>query len=281
MGRDGVDTDLWDDDDVALSVRELGEPDLMFRVSRARFFTKLALGIGLLGAGLIANYFWWFVGPAAHNHLILILLLGMPFTGGALLWHMYQQRGLVVLVYPNGLLRLRRGEVDSYPWAEIDYVRVKVQKASSAEIERDADGSPTACWLPADAPTFQLWKSGLCVARGDGVEARFSAALTDYARLSEEVQKRTFTALWPKAWERFLAGIPQAFGDLEVSLKGIRQGGKLIRWDDVKDLSIMQEKLRIKQGSKRFKSAFVDLYSITNPHLLFALVKEAQRAAAA
>ncbi len=192
---------------------------------------------------------------------------------------MYRQRGLFVLVYPTGLLRLRRGEVDSFPWREVDHVRLKVQRTAGATIIRGEDGAPVACWLPADVPTFQLWNAGLSVAREDGVEAHFGPALSDYDLLAEEVQKRSFVFLWPLVWERFLSGTPVAFGDLELSRLGLRHAGKFLRWADVKELSVAQGKLSIKQGGKWLPWALIDIHGLPNPHVLFALASEAQRAA--
>jgi hypothetical protein len=269
--------DLPDDDHLTRSVTELGEPEALFRISRARFLTKLAVGILLIIYGVIANYLWWVEGPATPDHFVIFLFIILPLSGPLLLWHMYRQRGLFVLVYPAGLLRLRRGEVDSFPWREVDHVRLKVQRAGTATITRGADGAPLACWLPAEVPKFQLWNAGLSLAREDGIEAQFGPALSDFDLLAEEVQKRSFAFLWPIVWERFQAGTPVTFGDLELSRSGVRHLGKFLRWADVKELTVAQGKLSIKQGGKWLPWALIDVYGIPNPHVLFALATEAQR----
>jgi hypothetical protein len=272
--------DLPDDEHLTRSVTELGEPELLFRISRGRFLTKLGLGVLLLLYGVVANYLWWWVWGAGNlDHFVILLLFVLPLSGGALLWHMYRHRGLYVLVYPTGLLRLRRGEVDSFPWREVDHIRLKVQRSTGAEIDRGPDNSPVSCWLPAEVPTFQLWNAGLSVAREDGVEAHFGPALTDYTLLAAEVQKRTFAVLWPLIRERFLSGAPIPFGNLELSRAGVRHAGKFLRWSDVKELAIAQGKLSIKQGGKWLPWALLDVNTIPNPHILFALATEAQRTA--
>jgi len=271
--------DLPDDEHLMRSMTELGDPEAIFRVSRGRFFAKLALGLLLIVYGLVANYLWWAHGPATFGHFELLLLIVLPLMGPALLWHMYRQRGLFVLVYPTGLLRLRRGEVDSFPWREIDHIRIKVQRAGAIILER-ANGVPVACSIPVDVPTFQLWNAGLSVAREDGVEAHFGPALTDYERLVDQVQRRSFAFLWPMVWERFQSGATVAFGDLEASPGGIRYTGKFLRWGDLKELSVAQGKLSIKQDGKWLPWALIDVHSIPNPHVLFALAAEAQRSMA-
>lgn len=271
--------DLPDDEHLTRSVTELGEPEALFRVSRGRFLAKLALGVLLLVYGVVANYLWWVHGPARFGHLELLLLIVLPLSGATLLWHMYRHRGLFVLVYPTGLLRLRRGEVDSFPWHEVDHIRLKVQRASEADIARGPDGTPVACCLPAEEPSFQLWNASLSIARADGIEAHFGPALSDYPLLAEEVQKRTFAYLWPVIWERFQAGIPIPFGSLELSRGGIRFAGKFLRWSEVKDVSVSQGRLSIKQGGKWLPWALVDVNTIPNPHVLFVLIAEARRTA--
>src|SRR5262245_59314034 len=100
--------DLSDDDHLTRSVTELGEPDALFRISQARFLAKLLVGVLLLLFGVVGNYLWWVHGPGNFDAFIAHLLIVLPLGGIGLLWHMYRQRGLLVLVYPTGLLRLRR-----------------------------------------------------------------------------------------------------------------------------------------------------------------------------
>lgn len=269
--------ELTGGDHLERAVTELGEPEALFRVSGGRLFAKLVLGVLLVLFGLVANYLWWFRGPARFDHLVFHLLYILPLSGVALLWHMYRNRGLLVLVYPNGLLRLRHGEVDSFPWAEVESVRVRVQRAEEAEFARGADGALIACWLPADVPTFKLWNAGLTLTRTDGAEAHFGAALSEYPALAARVQRRTFEALWPATVARFRAGDAIAFGELEVSPTGLHHGGKRLRWADLKDLVVAQGKLSVRSSGKWLPWAIIDMSDVPNPHLLFALVEEARR----
>jgi hypothetical protein len=271
--------DLSGDDHLERAVTELGEPEALFRVSGGRFLAKLALGVLLLIYGLVANYFWWVHprGPGTFGHFEILFLFLPPLSGASLLLHMYRNRGLYVLVYPTGLLRLRRGEVDSFPWREVDHVRLRVGRADGAEFARDAAGGALACWLPADTPTFKLGDAGVTLAREDGVEAHLGPALSDYGALAEEVQKRTFAVLWPGVRDRFRAGERIGFGELEADALGLRHNGRLLPWREVKELAVAQGKLSVKQAGKWLPWALVDLGSVPNPHLLFALADEARR----
>jgi hypothetical protein len=269
--------DLPDNDHLHRAVVELGEPDALFRVSRARFLTKLVVGVALVAFGIVANYFWWVRGPATPDHLVMLVLVGAPLSGLSLLLHMYRNRGLCVLLYPTGLLRLRRGEVDSFPWAEIESVRLKVQRAELETDDPDATATAPVFWLPVEVPTFKLGEAGLCVTRADGAEVTLGPALSDYPALAEEIQKRTFAALWPAASDTFRAGTPVTFGDIEVSPAGVRYAGKLLRWRDLKEITVAQGHFSIKQTGKWLPWALVDVYSVPNPHVLFALLTEGRK----
>lgn len=271
--------DLSGDDHLERAVTELGEPEALFRIGRGRLLAKLAFGVLLLVYGLVANYLWWVHGPATFDHFVFLFLFVPPLTGASLLLHMYRNRGLFVLVYPTGLLRLRHGEVDSFPWNEIESVKLRVQRADEAEFTHDADGALVTCWLAADVPTFKLWDAGLTVVRADGVEAHLGPALSDYDRLATEVQKRTFVALWPSARDRFRDGEEQSFGELGVGPGGLAHAGKVLPWRELKELAVAQGKLSVKQTGKWLPWALVDLASVPNPHLLFALAEEARRTA--
>jgi hypothetical protein len=268
--------DLSGDDHLERAVTELGDPEALFRVSQGRFLAKLALGVLLLLFGVVANYLWWVPGPARLDHIVFHLLYILPLVGVALLVHMYRNRGLLILIYPTGLLRLRHGEVDSFPWGEIKRVQLKVSRAD-AEFTRDHDGEVVVCWLPADTPTFKLWDSGLTIARSDGVEVHFGPALSEYDVLAEEVQKRTFATLWPEMRNHFRAGERIDFGELEAGPAGLWHGGRLLPWREVKELTVAQGKLSVKQTGKWLPWVLVDMGSVSNPHLLFALADEARR----
>ncbi len=273
--------DLPNNDYLTRAVTELGEPELLFRISRTRFLAKLFLGLLLLVYGVVANYYWWVHGPATFGHLELLLLVVLPLSGGVLLFHMYRERGLYVLVYPTGLLRLRRGEIDSFPWQSIDRILIKTLGSISPQFERAADGSLLACWLPVVVPIFQIWNAGLTVVRKDGVLARFGPVLSDYDTLAEEIQRRSFATFWPAILQYFRDGEPLPFGDLEVSSLGIRHVGKFLPWPSVKEVTISQGKLSIKVVGKWLPWVLLDLQTLPNPHVLVALLSEGQKLAPA
>lgn len=268
----------WQENDhVTRSVLELGDPDALYRVRPGRFFAKLALGVSLLLFGVIGNYIWWMHGPATFGHLELFVLIILPLMGATLLWHMYRNRGLNVLVYPSGLLRLLRGEVDSFPWHDIATVHIKTQNAGEPVLERNEQGELVACWLPAEAPMFQIWNAGVIVTRSDGVDVHLGPALSDYNELAADVQRRSFAVQWPAAWSKFQEGIPLLFDDLMVSSAGITFEKNFITWRQLGDVGVSQGKLSIKQSGKWLPWRLRDISAVANPHLLMGLLIEGKR----
>lgn len=269
------------DDDFSRAVTELGDPDTVFQVSRRRYLTKLWVGTALVVGSVAAIALFLALGMVGGIAVLAKVLLTPLIIGAVILITMYRQRGLVVLVYPTGLLRLRRGEVESYPWEEVAAVRLTLQRADAPETRYADDGRPTACWFETDTPTFQLWKAGLVLERTDGTEAALGPALADYPLLAETVQRRTFPFLWAVAWNKFVDGEAVAFGDLEVTATGLRHAGKRLPWRDFKEMAVAQGRLSIKKVGKWIPWLILDVGKVPNPHVLFPLVEEVRRLRAA
>jgi hypothetical protein len=268
------------DDHLSLATAELGTPDALFQISRGRYLAKLWIGIGLILVGLAAIGLIWIIGAAGFA-VLAKFLLAPPVFGALVLWHMYRNRELFVLVYPTGLLRLCRGEVESYPWAEIRHIQLKVQRVESPEFQYDLAGNIKVCWLPVEVPSVQMWNAGLTVVRADGAEAHFGAALADYERLAEEIQKRTFSAGWAEALAQFREGEPVVFGDIEVLPTGIRFAKKSLAWERVREVNIAQGMLSIKRSGRWLPWIVRTIHDVPNPHVLFALIAEARKPFAA
>jgi hypothetical protein len=261
---------MTEPDDLARAREELGEPERQFHINPAWFRGKLILGLLLVAGGLsLVGVFWALGWKGVH---VLHWVIWPLVAGIGLLVNLYKQRGLFVLVYPTGLLRLQRGEVESYPWAEVAEVRLKTQRVDGLHLVLDADGEPVGCWLPAEVPDVQVWHAGLTVVREDGATAHFSPVLAEYAELAEEVQRRSFPHLWADAADGFRDGRMLPFGKLEVSLLGVHHAGKVLPWPQVGKLTIAQGQLAVEQKGKWLPWAAVKpAADIPNPHVLFAL----------
>jgi len=269
---------MTEPDDLTRARDELGEPDALYRVNPAWLRTKFLVGVGLVGVGVGGVALLVAVGFKAI-HALFHFILWPLLAGGGLILNLYRQRGLHVLVYPTGLLRLRRGEVESFPWDEVAEVRLKTQKVESAVVVRGPDGEPVACWLPAEVPDVQVWTAGLTVVRADGAKAEFGPVLAGYAELAEEVQRRSFPPLWRDAVRRFRDGRMLAFGKLEVSLLGLHHKGQVLPWPEVGKLTVAGGQLGITRKRKWLPWATVKpAAEVPNLHVLFALAAFAMEA---
>lgn len=270
------DTDL-DPGPLARAAAALGEPDAVYAVSPARVRAKFALAGGLFLYGIIANYLWWFVGPARPDHLVLLVLFGPPIWGISILRHIRRARGLHILAYPTGLLRMQDDQAESYPWAELTEIRLRADRGE-VKVERGEGGEPTACWIAVEPPLMKFWDAGLTAVRRDGTEATFTPAVAEYPDLARRVQVGTFAALWPDVWDRFASGEVLAFGGYTADLTGLHAGKQSVGWADVAAAEIAGKKLTVKRSGKWLAWAAVELAGIPNPHVLLALIEEAKRA---
>jgi hypothetical protein len=105
----------------------------------------------------------------------------------------------------------------------------------------------------------------------DGTDARFSPALADYPALAERVQRGSFPTLWARALDRLADGGEVAFGDLSASVAGLRAGGQVLPWAEVKEVTLAQKAVTVKRAGGWLPWFAKEASAVPNPHLLFAL----------
>ncbi len=255
---------------------ELGDPDADYFITPGRFWVKFAVAMVLFVGGLIGNYLFWAHGPAAMGGILAKLLIAPPIAGIAMLWHLYRTRGLHVLLYPTGLLRLQRGVVESFPWDDITQVTLKADKATLMLV-RDEKSAVGSAWLAVETPAFQLWNAILTVKRADETDAKFTPALSGYEDLVERVQRATFPPLFAAALGSVRDGQAASFGPYEVTPGGLLHGGRLAPWADLGDVTVGSKAITVKRKGKWLAWATAALDAVPNPHVFLALVEELKR----
>ncbi|MGL4419057.1 MAG: DUF6585 family protein [Gemmataceae bacterium] len=255
------------DPDVVRATAELGAPDAHFTITARWFWTRMGLGLALLAYGVIINVFWWTIGPGLRGHFEVHILVVPPVIGLGLLLHMYRNRGLHVLIYPTGLLKLQRGIIESFPWDEVQSVRLKLE-ATEPVIEENG-----TAWLPVTVPRFQQWTTWMELTRADGASTRLTPALAEFEELTMMVQLATFLRLWEPVEQILLAGgeVPILPG-VSVSHQGIVSGDNKLRWKDLKEIVIRQRSLSITRNGGWLPWLLKDISEIQNPHVFWAAV---------
>ena len=255
---------------------ELGEPDALFSVSPKRFWAKFGLGLLLLAYGVGANIVAWDQGLWGVDHVSFLVLFAPPLTGFSILRHLYNTRGLRVLFYPNGIMRLQRSEIESYPWDEIDEIRLKTEQGAIV-VQRDDDGQIRDCWVVVDSPVFQISQAATHVRRADGVQAKFTPALAEYPELVERIQRATFRILWANFLAARQAGEPLAFGAWVITEKGLKADKTVIAWRDIQSIELRAKSVVVKNKVAKVVTIAQELESLPNPHLALAWITEARR----
>src|SRR5438128_1316808 len=190
---------------------QLGEPTAEFAVRGAGLMRKLVLAPMLIGAGLTLEIL--LIGVLhVHDYHFLILGMVLVLSGITLVVRALRNRGLRVVVFPEGLVRLHRGEAQALCWEEIDQVWQKKNEGTH--------------WV------MRAWRGILTlkVQTADGRRLTFDDSLPRLAELAQIICRETFPFLWPPAQDACESGKTLDFGKLRISRQGLSQGKETLPW---------------------------------------------------
>lgn len=252
----------------------LGEPIAAYRINPDRQLTKIILAVALIALGLTGLVLWFGFGPARVDHFILHFLIVPPMIGIGLLWHFWKHRGLRVMVYPHGILRLHGDAAESFPWDEITAIRCRFDLKSEPQCVLDRNGRVDAAWLDTSVPSVQVWNVWLEIERQDGATTRFTAALVDFPKFAREVQVETFPHLKARALQAIADKGVTSFSDLRITPHEIALGKTSVPWSDVMHVKIIGKILHVKRRGAWVTAIVKDASAIPNLHVLLGLVVE-------
>jgi hypothetical protein len=238
-------------DNLAEKVERLGPPVAVFTVGGRALFLALVAGplLFLAGLGVIVLsvlYLRHFSGK-------LLFLGGVAATAGVMMVvRAFRSRGLQVLVFPEGLLRLHRDAANAFLWEEIDFVR-----------QRKIDG----VWA-------RLTKGALVVEvrRTDGTVVQFDDSLAHLKKLRNLLHQESLPVLLPRALNSLEGGGTLRFGELRVSREGLRKGAAALPWSGVGEVRTDDGTLRILQKGKRWSWFSAPTADLPNLHVLQVLL---------
>jgi hypothetical protein len=241
----------------------LGEPLAHFETSRVQMLLCLILSVPLvlLGVGGTVLGIVLLLQPNARSFPVKLFgLCGfLVLTGIGLLGRWRTLRGTGVFAFAEGFVR--------YDWANAE----AVHWASIREIVR---GTP-----PGQKQQMTMTTPArLALTDGAGREWAFTEALSGLKEFREIAEERTLPHLLPDLLDQILDGRTLTFGDIAVTETGIdfpRQPS--LSWDLVAAAGVEKEKVVIRSSLAKKPYCRVEMFTVPNPHLLFALVDQFRR----
>jgi hypothetical protein len=258
-------TEAWELDEateeVSRKLAALGPPLGEFSVHENRFVLQLLAAPALLLVGLAlvvlpAVALLWAAKAGALLFKLVITGCVLIASGVLLAVRAYRNRGLRVLVYAEGVLRLRRGEAKAFFWDEVAGVW---KKKNQAGLHKVSSGNVV-----------------YVVQCAGGKEYHFDDAVPDLKRLGELIQERTLPHLLPRALADYHAGKLVDFHKLRVSKAGVHNGDDLAAWDQVQSIKLTDAALTVEKKGNWLTWLTVAAGEVRNPHVFTALVERAR-----
>jgi hypothetical protein len=243
-------------EDPAEKIALLGEPMAEFRVGGRWLIQKLIAAplFILLGVAIDLGVFWW---GKLHSFKLLVFGIFLAVGGVMIALRVFRSRGMRVVAFPEGLIRLHGRKVEAFFWDEIEEV----------------------CWNRIESHWARIWEGSkkLIVQRTTGRKVIFDDSLPKLETLGEIVQKQTLNHLLPQALKMFEAGDTLRYGKLGVDRHGLIHEKELLPWKELQEFQVGEDAIRIiKKGKWRaWQSLTKD--RIPNCHVLQALVEHAVR----
>jgi hypothetical protein len=244
-------------------LRQLGAPVAEFKAGPVQYALALVGGLLAVLVGLVAlagAVFLVFEQPRGRKWVgggvFKVGLLGLFLVGAGIgmLRRARGRRGLHVLVFTDGLARLRGGPPEVLRWDEVNAVR----RAVSATGEGITVSKPVRLTL---------------VSR-DGREWEFDEGLTGLTELRDLAERHTLPFMLPPAQEAVDAGAAVGFGLLGVSRDGWQHDkAPVLPWEEFRDLEVVRGRVTVYSQNGRKPFGRIDLEQVPNVHVLQALAE--------
>jgi hypothetical protein len=229
----------------------LGEPIAQFSVGKRAIVRNavIAPAFFLAGVALVAGLLWrhaW-----GHSHFI-VMGISLIVMGVMVLVRGVRNRGLRVLIFPEGFMRISRGEGQAFFWDEIDRIWRKKTEGH---------------WARA-------WQGSLVlrIERKDGRSMEFDDTLPRLGDLAAVLHQQSLPHMLPAALNDYDSGRTLDFGKLKVNQTGIRHDADALGWKDIQELKFDEDRVTIHKKGRWGKWKQVTLSEIPNAHLLRALL---------
>jgi hypothetical protein len=246
-------------EDILEKLALLGEPTAEFAVRGRRLFRNLVLAPLLILAGVGIDVLVFSIGHGGHLAKLVVLGIFLIIMGIMLVVRALRNRGLRVLLFPEGIVRVLRGEVETLFWDEIDQV-----------IQTKNDHSWARAW---QGPLVFI------VQRKDRA-VHFDDALPRLKELGAILHRETLPQLLARARAECQAGRSLQFGKLRLSRLGITQDNDTLAWEDIQTIKLEEDEVTFQKKDKWSTWFRGTVSDIPNFHVFRVLVPELRNARA-
>jgi hypothetical protein len=244
-------------DELGSKLGELGKPLAEFAVTGGRFLRSLILApiLFLLGWAVIVGMAF-VAAQKLRGSIGKLFVVGIVMVVGAVVMviRALRNRGLRVLIFPEGLVRFQGEQTKTFFWDQVVSV---CRHNTKSNWHHGALGSLV-----------------YAVELASGETLRFDDYLPDLKRLGEMIEQRTLPYLLPLAQAALDAGETVAFGSVRVNQEGITHKKQTLPWNQVKSIEIA-DALKIKRHNKWAAWCTLPTAEVQNSHVLRAIADRA------
>jgi hypothetical protein len=227
------------------------------------FLVFLGFGGALLALSF-AVWRWYFAyrhfGPAVVWRWASPALgtsAGLTLVGLFGVFSLWRIRGMTVSVHPNSLVILQGDHRITVPWKDIEEIHTSVMRYGFL--------TPT-----------QENRVRLALRLKNGRRLRFSDAIEDLPRLSDEIKLHVYPKLFQAKRRAFNQGQELSFGALNISPSHLKLGSRILKWDQLESVKLLEGYLEVQHKIDQNKGGKIRIPArkIPNVDLSLQLLEE-------
>ncbi len=238
-------------DDLPQEADQLGELRTIHEAGKAGPIFGIIICSLLILGGLVMIPMCFVVG---HPGPLVFGFLGLVVGPLGILWAVWSM-GLKVILFEDGLVRAKRGQVAVIPWEEIEFVW-------QAVTEHYYNGIHTGTTYEY---TVQLY---------DGTTVKFGNNLKGIEHLGKEILHETSQVLYPKLMARYNKGKVADFGDLGISEEGLYYGDSVLEWDEIDAVQVQGGYISVSKRGKWFNWCNIAASKVPNLWVFMSMVDQ-------
>ena len=229
---------------------QLGTPTAEYRPKPIRQVSSFVGGVIMMILGIGIVFF-----DMVQRHPSGLYILGgiLLALGMWALWTGIRERGLQVLVFPDGLTYTVRGATEIVRWEDVTEVLQQITKHYT-------NGVYTG--------TTHIYT----VRRVSQPELKFNDAFKNVEQLGNTIQQESYKRLLPRAIATYNAGGILHFGKLSVSQQGLSNGKEMLPWSDIKGIKLDKGVIAVSKQGKWLNWTTTSVAQTPNIFVFTALV---------